>query len=107
MTDFPLSLIEFQQRFDDEAACATAAPGSPLMATSPFENDHSGVPELGPCTLTSPQNQSQFGQLAPARGRTRPAGAGFTPPYAIAVVELDEGPRMMPAVAEQLLHAFC
>ena len=25
----------------------------------------------------------------------RPAAPGFTPPYAIAVVELDEGPRMM------------
>ena len=26
---------------------------------------------------------------------TGPAAPGFTPPYAIAVVELDEGPRMM------------
>ena len=25
----------------------------------------------------------------------RPAAPGFTPPYAIAIVELDEGPRMM------------
>jgi len=25
----------------------------------------------------------------------RPAAPGFTPPYAIAVIELDEGPRMM------------
>ena len=30
----------------------------------------------------------------------RPAAPGFTPPYAIAVVELDEGPRMMSNVID-------
>ena len=30
----------------------------------------------------------------------RPAAPGFTPPYAIAVVELDEGPRMMSNIVE-------
>jgi len=30
----------------------------------------------------------------------RPAAPGFTPPYAIAVVELDEGPRMMSNILE-------
>jgi uncharacterized OB-fold protein len=30
----------------------------------------------------------------------RPAAPGFTPPYAIAVVELDEGPRMMSNIVD-------
>src|ERR1700687_5831838 len=32
----------------------------------------------------------------------RPAAPGFTPPYAIAVVELDEGPRMMSNIIDCL-----
>src|SRR5262249_11999212 len=30
----------------------------------------------------------------------RPAAPGFTPPYSIAVVELDEGPRMMTNIVD-------
>jgi uncharacterized OB-fold protein len=30
----------------------------------------------------------------------RPAAPGFTPPYAIAVVELEEGPRMMSSIID-------
>jgi uncharacterized protein len=40
-------------------------------------------------------NASGKGKLYSYVINHRPAAPGFTPPYAIAIVELDEGPRMM------------
>ena len=45
------------------------------------------------------QGQRQ-GHAVQLRHQPPPAAPGFTPPYAIAVVELDEGPRMMSNIVD-------
>src|SRR6202035_1689763 len=45
-------------------------------------------------------NASGKGKLYSYVINHRPAAPGFTPPYAIAVVELDEGPRMMSNIVD-------
>ncbi len=45
------------------------------------------------------QGQRQ-GHALQLRDQSPPAAPGFTPPYAIAVVELEEGPRMMTNIVD-------
>ena len=49
--------------------------------------------------VTHLQGQRQ-GHAVQLRHQPPPAAPGFTPPYAIAVVELDEGPRMMTNIVD-------